>query len=74
MYLIAGMYFIDPNGGNSLDAIEVYCDIKEQRTCVMSETPEVGQIFIGYHMGDDLISVISRETWFYHKQVSEANE
>ena len=31
-------------------------------------------IFIGYHMGDELISVISQVTWWYHKRVSIGNE
>lgn len=29
-----GMYWIDPNGGNPNDAIEVYCDIAKHETCV----------------------------------------
>jgi hypothetical protein len=29
-----GMYWIDPNGGNSNDAIEVYCNIAKHETCV----------------------------------------
>jgi len=29
-----GMYWIDPNGGNSNDAIEVRCNIKKHETCV----------------------------------------
>ena len=31
-------------------------------------------IYKGYHMSDDLISVISRLTWWYHKRVSKAKE
>lgn len=41
------MYYIDPNGGSALDAIEVYCDFEdgEKKTCVLPETSEVKSTF-----------------------------
>jgi len=30
-----GYYYIDPNQGSPVDAIEVYCDIKKQETCII---------------------------------------
>jgi len=35
-----GVYWIDPNGGSIKDAIEVYCYIKQHKTCVVPK-PEM---------------------------------
>jgi len=36
-----GYYFIDPNGGCSRDAVEVFCDFEQEGvTCLKSSTPE----------------------------------
>lgn len=36
---IAGMYWVDPNQGSSLDAIKVHCNMETGETCVYpSET------------------------------------
>merc|ERR1711990_1006353 len=36
-----GMYWIDPNGGDANDAIEVYCNVKKQETCIYAKPSKV---------------------------------
>jgi hypothetical protein len=36
-----GMYWIDPNAGSPVDAIEVFCDIKQHLTCIMPKPDQV---------------------------------
>lgn len=36
-----GMYWIDPNQGSDIDAIEVYCDIRAHQTCVLASPSEI---------------------------------
>jgi hypothetical protein len=51
-----GMYWIDPNAGSPVDAIEVYCDIKLHLTCI---TPSPSQVFKGvWYKGP------SKHVWF----------
>lgn len=37
----SGMYWVDPNAGSPVDAIEVYCDIKQHQTCVLPKPSQV---------------------------------
>lgn len=36
-----GLYWIDPNGGNTNDAIEVHCNMKKQETCIHAKPDKV---------------------------------
>ena len=36
-----GIYWIDPNQGSPIDAIEVYCNIKSHQTCVFAKPSQV---------------------------------
>ena len=38
------MYWVDPNAGNPVDALEVFCDMDNQQTCVL---PKPSQVFKG---------------------------
>lgn len=51
-----GMYWIDPNQGSADDAIEVYCDIKKEETCIFAQSNQVekGKWYTGP----------SKRTWF----------
>jgi len=37
----SGMYWVDPNGGTILDAVEVYCDIPNHQTCIMPKPDSI---------------------------------
>lgn len=52
-----GMYWIDPNQGNPVDSIEVYCDIKAHETCVIAKPNEA---FKGRWADEP----VSEHTWF----------
>ena len=41
IFVVAGMYFVDPNQGSPKDAIQVYCDMPAQRTCVLAQPDSV---------------------------------
>jgi collagen type II alpha len=36
-----GMYYLDPNGGHKHDAIEAYCNMKKQETCIYAKPDKV---------------------------------
>ena len=42
--IFVGMYWVDPNAGNPVDALEVFCDMDNQQTCVL---PKPSQVFKG---------------------------
>jgi hypothetical protein len=47
--LPSGMYWIDPNLGSSLDAVEAFCDMDNKRTCISANPSQInnGKRYIG---------------------------
>ena len=37
----SGLYWIDPNAGSPVDAIEVHCDLRTHTTCVLPKPSQV---------------------------------
>ena len=42
--MFVGMYWIDPNGGSPVDAIEAFCDLSLHQTCVMAKPSQVHNV------------------------------
>lgn len=51
-----GMYWIDPNQGGTDDAIEVFCDIKKEQSCIVAQPNQVDNG--NWYQGP------SQRTWF----------
>lgn len=48
-HVLAGLFWIDPNGGGVADAIQVFCkfsaeDLEETQTCLVPTTSKVSNI------------------------------
>ena len=46
LFFFAGMYWIDPNQGSPVDAIEVHCDLKTHTTCILPKPSQVADMSI----------------------------
>jgi hypothetical protein len=53
----SGLYYIDPNGGKISDAVQVYCDMEKQQTCVEPTKKE-------YPLSRYFNESISSPVWF----------